>query len=161
MLKIYQGNLNKQGMEGQECFRCLGSLRLESTYARGAGGSVGKGFANSGPRLLPRRFTNPTSFGLVCHRALRIRFFAPYRVQTPKIGKRGFRSQEKTPCLLTKGVKNPHFPCGALSRHGDFLTRNALFWGGGGFLTPETLFSRFWVFDPCEGQTDSQTEPVP
>ena len=74
--------------------------------------------------------------------------------EIPKIGKRGFRSQ-KTPISHhpRKGCsesKNPHFPCGALYRNGDFLTRSALFWGGGkwGFFDSETLFSRFWGFRP-------------
>ena len=68
-------------------------------------------------------------------------------VKNPQIGKGGFRSQ-KTPISPhpRKGrpeSKNPHFPCGALYRNGDFLTRDALFWGGGkwGFFDSETLFS--------------------
>ena len=70
-------------------------------------------------------------------------------VKIPKIGKRGCRSQ-KTPFPTTpeKGVPGQkiHFPCSALYR--DFLTQNALFWGGGkgGFFDSETLFSRFWGF---------------
>ena len=75
-------------------------------------------------------------------------------VKIPKIGKRGFRSQ-KTPISQhpRKGhseSKNPHFPCSALYRNGDFLTQSALFWGAGkwGFFDSETLFSRFWGFWP-------------
>ena len=67
--------------------------------------------------------------------------------KTPKSGKEGL------------GVKKPHFPPppqkGRLkSKNPDF----ALFWGGGkwGFLTPKPFFPDFWVFYPCEGQTDSQ-----
>ena len=79
--------------------------------------------------------------------------------KNPKIGKRGFRSQ-KTPISPhpRKGsleTKNPHFPCGALYRNGDFLTRDALFWGGGkwGFFDSETLFSQFWGFlTPVRGK---------
>ena len=82
--------------------------------------------------------------------------------EIPKIGKRGFRSQ-KTPISHhpRKGCsesKNPHFPCSALYRNGDFLTRNTLFWGGGkwGFFDSETLFSPdFGDFGPCKGQTNS------
>ena len=65
----------------------------------------------------------------------------------PKIRKRGFRSR-KTPISPHPRngrfeSKNPHFPCGALYGHGDFLTRSTLFWGGGkwGFFDSETLFS--------------------
>ena len=79
-------------------------------------------------------------------------------VKNPKMGKRGFRSQ-KTPISPhpRKGrleSKNPHFPCGALCRNGDFLTRDALFWGGGkwGFFDSETLFSPFSGFlTPVQG----------
>ena len=37
--------------------------------------------------------------------------------------------------------------------------RDAFFWGGGngGFLTPKPSFPDFGVFDPCTGQTDSQS----
>ena len=73
-------------------------------------------------------------------------------VKNPKIGKRGFRSQ-KTPISPhpRKGrleSKNPHFYTGHHRENGDFLTRDALFWGGGkwGFFDSETLFSRFWGF---------------
>ena len=72
--------------------------------------------------------------------------------KTTKIGKRGFRSQ-KTPISPhpRKGrleSKNPHFYTGHHMENGDFLTRDALFWGGGkwGFFDSETLFSRFWGF---------------
>ena len=76
--------------------------------------------------------------------------------EIPKIGKRGFRSQ-KTPIshYPRKGCsksKNPHFPCSALYRNGDFLARNTLFWGGKwGLFGSEALFSRFCRFRPCKG----------
>ena len=74
--------------------------------------------------------------------------------KAPKSGKEGF------------GVKKPPFPPHPRKRssrvkkspfslyrctcieNGDFLTRDALFWGGGkwGFFDSETLFSRFWGF---------------
>ena len=73
----------------------------------------------------------------------------------PKIGKNeGFRSQKNPhfppPQKRALRVKKSHFPCRALYRNGDFLTRSALFWGGGkwGFFDFETLFSRFWGFWP-------------
>ena len=70
-------------------------------------------------------------------------------VRIPKIRKRGFRSQRTISLHPSKGCsesKNPHFPCHALYRNGDFFTQSALFWGG-----------RKWgSFDLCKGQTDSQ-----
>ena len=83
--------------------------------------------------------------------------------KTPKSGKGGF------------GVKKPPFPPtpekGVSSQKSPFLFRAPpgrwrffdlgrpfLGWGGdGGFLAPKPPFPDFGVFDPCKGQTDSQT----
>ena len=76
---------------------------------------------------------------------------ALYRGQKPQIEKRGFRSQKphfSPPQKRAFRVKKSHFPCGALERKGDVLTRNV--------LDSETLLPRFGVFDPCAGRTDSQ-----
>ena len=85
--------------------------------------------------------------------------FAPYRGQKPQNGKEGFGVRKPISPHPGKGrleSKNPHFPSGALYRNGDFLTRDALF-SGVVFLTPKPSFPDFGVFDPCKGQTDSQT----
>ena len=99
------------------------------------------------------------SFRAPCH-GLGIRL-ALTRAEIPKIGKRGFRSQ-KTPISHhpRKGrseSKNPHFYTEHYKENGDFLTRSALFWGGGkwGFLTPKPSFPDFGDFGPCKGQTNS------
>ena len=65
-----------------------------------------------------------------------------------KSGKEGFGV--KKPPFHPTSEKNPNFPCGALYRNRDFLTRDSLFWGGGkwGFFDSKTLFSWFWGFWP-------------
>ena len=98
---------------------------------------------------------------LVCTQCLRIRL--PLTgAKNPKIGKRGFRSQ-KTPISpqpqkRASRVKKSPFLYRAPQGKWDFLTRDALFWGGGkwGFFDSETSFPDFGVFHPCKGQTDSQ-----
>ena len=79
----------------------------------------------------------------------------------PQIGRRGFLGR-KTPIFsptpekaISSKQKNT---TGQYMENGDFVTRNALFWGRGKwvFLTSERSFPAFGDFDPCKGQTDSQ-----
>ena len=82
--------------------------------------------------------------------------FAPYRGRNTQNREKRVWESKKLPFPTTpeKGAlsqKNPPFPCGALySETGDFLTRSALFWGGGewGFFDSETLFPDFGGFRP-------------
>ena len=73
--------------------------------------------------------------------------FAPYRGRNPQNREKRV-SESKNPRFPPRQkrvfrVKRSHFPCRALYRNGDFLTRNTLCWGGGkwGFFDSETLFS--------------------
>ena len=63
----------------------------------------------------------------------------------PKSGKEGF-GVKKLPFPSGFESQNPHFPCGALYRNGDFLTQSALSWGNGSFLTPKPSFPDFGEF---------------
>ena len=55
------------------------------------------------------------------------------------------------------GQQNPHVYTGHHRKHGDFLSPNALSWGGGklGFVDPETLYGKCVEFAPCKGWTGS------
>ena len=72
--------------------------------------------------------------------------------KTPKSGKEGFGVKKPPfPPTPEKGVSSQKIPIskqGTTGEMGIFLTRDALFWGGGkwGFFDSETLFSRFWGF---------------
>ena len=84
---------------------------------------------------------------------------APYRARNPKNREKRV-SESKTPIPRHPGKgrtesKNPHFPCSALYRNGDFLTQSALFlWGGRemGFLTLKPSFPNFGDFGPVRGK---------
>ena len=67
----------------------------------------------------------------------------------PTIGKRGFQIQRNPiPCNPRKGALSQKIPNSIHGTTGKvgFLTRNALFWGGGDFGD----------FGPCKGQMASQ-----
>ena len=78
--------------------------------------------------------------------------FAPYRGRNPQNREKRV-SISHHPRKGRSESKNPHFYTELHKENGDFLSRSALFWGGGkwGFFESETLFSRFWGFRPLLG----------